>query len=199
MAQEKISIKKEITISATRAHLIGLIFLVPLFFLLAMPYYLIWSEQFTSAQIIGYIQAKEAWTFYDYGIIILVILIGIIAHEFLHGLGWSYFTRNGWKSIKFGVMWEMITPYCHCEEPLKMKPYRFGTLLPAVVLGFIPSVFALVFGSLPLMLFGFFFTFAAGGDFIMLWLLRKEPADTIIADHPDKIGCVIYDTEKPIG
>jgi hypothetical protein len=126
MAKETFSLKKEITISATRAHLIGLIFLVPLFFLLAMPYYLIWSEQFTSAQIIGYIQAKEAWTFYDYGIIILVILIGIIAHEFLHGLGWSYFTRNGWKSIKFGVMWEMITPYCHCEEPLKMKPYRFG-------------------------------------------------------------------------
>ncbi len=197
MDLEEFKIKKEITISATKAHLVGLIFLVPLFFLLAIPYYLIWPEQFTRNQIIGYIQAKEAWTFYDYGIIILILLLGIIAHELLHGLAWSYFTRRGWKSIKFGVMWEMITPYCHCEEPLKMKPYRFGTWLPAIVLGIIPSGIALVTGYLPLMLFGFFFTFAAGGDFIMLWLLRKEPGDSIIADHPDKIGCIIYDTKKP--
>lgn len=191
------AIKKEITLSATRANLLGLIFLLPIFLFLALPYYFIWPEQFTKASIIGYIEAKEAWAFFDFAVIILVILLGIIAHELLHGLGWSFYTKHGWKSIRFGVMWEMITPYCHCAEPLKMKPYRIGTVLPAVVLGFIPSAIALATGMLPIMLFGFFFTFAAAGDFIMLWLLRKEPNDAIIHDHPDKIGCVIYDEKKP--
>ncbi len=198
MNEQGLEIRKEITLSATKANLIGLIFLFPLLLLLALPYYIIWSEHFTRTRIIGYVEAKEAWTYLDYALIMLVIISGIVAHELLHGFTWSLYTKRRWRSIKFGIMWEMITPYCHCEEPLKMKPYRIGTLMPAIVLGFIPSIVAIVIGHLPLMLFGFFFTFAAGGDFIMIWLLRKESANTIIADHPNKIGCIIYETKKPI-
>ena len=90
-------------------------------------------------------------------------------------------------------MWSFLTPYCHCSEPLLMKPYRIGSILPALVLGIIPSFIAMVTGNLALMIFGFFFTFSAGGDFLILWLIRKEPSNALVLDHPDKIGCVIFE------
>jgi hypothetical protein len=189
---EQLSIKKEVTMSAAQANLRALVFLVPLILVLGIPYYYVWPDQFTKAQITRYVQIKEAWSLLDWALILIVIFIGIITHELLHGLGWSLFAKKGWKSIRFGIMWSFLTPYCHCSEPLMMKPYRIGSILPALVLGIIPSLIAMLTGNLILMTFGFFFTFAAGGDFLILWMVRKEPGTTIIQDHPDKIGCVIY-------
>ncbi len=72
-----------------------------------------------------------------------------------------------------------------------MSNYRFGSVLPAIVLGFIPSIIAIVLGNLGLMIFGFLFTFAASGDFLILWLLRKEKSNVLVVDHPEKVGCII--------
>jgi hypothetical protein len=120
-------------------------------------------------------------------------MAGIVAHEILHGIGWSFYTKKGWKSIKFGIMWSFLTPYCHCTEPLIMGHYRTGSILPALVLGIFPSLIAMLTGNLILMTFGFFFTFAAGGDFLILWLIRKESSNALVLDHPDKIGCVVFE------
>jgi len=93
------------------------------------------------------------------------------------------------------VVWKYLTPYCHCTEPLLIKPYRIGSVLPAFVLGLFPSIVAVASGNIWLMVFGFFFTFAAGGDFLILWLLRHEKSTVFVQDHPDKIGCVILQEE----
>jgi len=185
--------EKEVTMSAGQANLYALIFLLPLLLFLALPYYFIWPEQFSKSSIRYYLDAKEMMAFADMGLILLVIVAGVIAHELLHGLGWSFYTKNGWKSIKFGIMWSFLTPYCHCKEPLQIRHYRIGTILPAILLGIIPSVIAITGGHIVLMAFGFFFTFSAGGDFLILWLIRKESGATLVQDHPDKIGCVIYE------
>jgi len=182
---------KEVSMSAGEANLYALVFLVPLLLILGLPYYYLWSEQFTLAKLRYYLALREAWTYSDIALGLVILLLGVIAHELLHGLGWSFYTKNGWKSIKFGIMWSFLTPYCHCSEPLKMGPYRFGSILPAIVLGFLPSIIAIATGNLGLMVFGFFFTFAAGGDFLILWLLRKEKPDALVEDHPDRIGCMV--------
>ena len=188
-------IKKEVTISAGKANIYALVFLIPIIIILAIPYYYIWPEQFTIEQIKGYLDARDAWTYIDIAIGLVILLISIITHELLHGLGWSIYAKNGRKSIKFGVNWKFLTPYCHCNEPLLLNKYRFGSVLPAIILGIIPSIIAIITGHLGLMAFGFFFTFAAGGDFLILWLLRNENSTDFVQDHPDKIGCFIIRQE----
>jgi hypothetical protein len=191
--KEQLSIKKEVTMSAAEANLRALVFLVPLIFILGIPYYFLWQEQFTKSELTRYVHIKEAWSLLDWAIILIVIMAGIVAHEILHGIGWSFYTKKGWKSIKFGIMWSFLTPYCHCTEPLIMGHYRTGSILPALVLGLFPSLIAMLTGNLILMTFGFFFTFAAGGDFLILWLIRKESSNALVLDHPDKIGCVVFE------
>jgi len=188
--------KKELTMGAGEANIYALVFLIPIIFILAIPYYYIWPEQFTIEQFRRYFDARDAWSFIDIAIGAVILLISIIAHELLHGLGWSLYTKKGWKSIKFGVIWKFLTPYCHCNEPLMLNKYRFGSVLPAIVLGIIPSIVAIITGHPGLMVYGFFFTFAAGGDFLILWLIRNETASTLVQDHPDKIGCFVFHEEN---
>jgi hypothetical protein len=35
------------------------------------------------------------------------------------------------------------------------------------------------------------FTLAAGGDALILWLLRGVPAGRLVRDHPSKPGCLV--------
>jgi len=86
----------------------------------------------------------------------------------------------------------MFTPYCHCKEPLKVKHYIFGAIAPAIILGIIPSVLAILIGNLKLLIFGIFFTMAAGGDILMINLIRKENMNDLVLDHPSEVGCYIY-------
>ena len=61
-------------------------------------------------------------------------------------------------NMKFGVIWKMLTPYCHCKEPLKVGQYILGGVMPAVILGIIPCIIAIIIGHFGLLLFGIFFT-----------------------------------------
>ena len=74
--------------------------------------------------------------------VFVTLMAGIVVHELIHGLTWAYFAKKGFKSIRFGVFWEMLTPYCHCSEPLTVRQYCIGALMPLVVLGIIPLVLA---------------------------------------------------------
>lgn len=39
--------------------------------------------------------------------------------------------------------------------------------------------------------FGLFFILAAGGDILILWLLRNVKSSSFVQDHPTRVGCYI--------
>jgi len=121
--------------------------------------------------------------------------IGIIAHELIHGITWAMYTKNGFKSIKFGVLWKVLTPYCHCSEPLKVKHYITGAIMPAIILGFLPFVYSLFTGNALWLFFGIFFTMSAVGDFLIVNLVRKENMNSLVLDHPSEVGCYVFRKE----
>ena len=125
--------------------------------------------------------------------ILIILIAGIILHELIHGLVFMIFNRKGIKSVSFGIMWKYLSPYCHCSEPLKMSHYIIGALMPGVILGFIPATLSIITGKIALLLFGFIFSVAAGGDFLIIWLLRNESRDSLVLDHESKVGCYIIE------
>jgi Protein of unknown function (DUF3267). len=122
----------------------------------------------------------------------IILLAGIVVHELIHGITWSFFCEKGWKSIHFGVLWKMLTPYCHCAEPLLKRQYVIGAMMPMVILGLVPSILALFTGSFGMLLFGIIFINAACGDILICWKIRKESPDTLVLDHPSEAGCWVY-------
>ena len=129
-------------------------------------------------------------------VLVLVMLVaGIVAHELIHGITWAYFAKHGFRSIRFGVIWAMLTPYCHCKEPLIIRHYRLGALTPLIILGILPLLLAYPLRSVPLLCWGIIFITSAAGDILMIWKLRKEPASLLVQDHPKEAGCIIFEPD----
>jgi len=178
--------KEELTINIAKANLFGILILIPVGLVFGLPFYFLWRGEPSTFDIISGLKLNFIW------ISLVVFVIGVIAHELIHGIVWSIFAKRGFRSIKFGVVWKMLTPYCHCSEPLKVKHYIFGGITPAVILGIIPAIVALFTGSFALLIFGIVFTVAASGDFLIVRLLWKENPNDFAEDHPSEAGCFIY-------
>ena len=186
--------KVKLTIDLTKANVYGILGLFPILLLYGVPFYLIWGDRFKGEDSFRMFPETDSLMS---GILVLlgfvaVVAGGIVVHELIHGLTWSLFTKRGFKSIRFGILKEMLTPYCHCEEPLKVRQYVLGAAMPAVILGFIPALVSLFTGNSSILLFGIFFTMAAIGDFMIIWLLRKESSNSFVLDHPSEAGCYVY-------
>jgi hypothetical protein len=122
----------------------------------------------------------------------LSLPVGIVLHELLHAAGWHFFGQVPREAIKFGFKVEYLTPYAHSTQTMSASAYRLGGLLPGLVLGLLPGLLALATGSALLMFIGVIFTFAAGGDLLIFWLLRSVPAEAPVQDHPSEVGCYVY-------
>ncbi|MGI6048359.1 MAG: DUF3267 domain-containing protein [Petrimonas sp.] len=173
--------KKTIDIVQANAVAFGVFFVAALLF--TVPFYFIW----------GYSALRELPSFGEF---LTMMIIGIVAHELIHGLFFGLYAENGFKNIRFGVMWKILTPYCHCKVPLKIKHYLIGALMPALILGFIPAITALFIGNAKFLVFGIFFIGSATGDFMVAWILRKEKLDDYVQDHPSEAGCWVYRKNK---
>ena len=71
-----------------------------------------------------------------------------------------------------------------------------GAVMPAILIGIIPAIVSLFNGSLMLLVLGVIFISAAAGDFMVIWILRKENMESYIEDHPSEPGCFIYRVPK---
>jgi hypothetical protein len=181
--------KEELTLSAARANVLALVFIVPVLLVCVPAYVWLWPEQFEMHTLKSFYQANNEEVFvYP----LLLFIPGAVIHELLHGLTWAAFCKHGLKSIKYGVHWQMLTPYCHCKEILPLIPYILGGMMPGLVMGVLPTIVGLMLGSLYVFAFGLLFTFAAGGDALILWMLRKARKQDMIQDHPELIGCIVY-------
>lgn len=186
-------LKKELLIiDLVKANVFAIFSIFPIVLIYGIPYYLVWSQYFNLVSIKETVRNNFPGVFSATISIWLLLILGIIVHELIHGITFSMFAKNGHKSIKYGVLWKMLTPYCHCKEPLQVKHYIIGAITPAIILGFLPAIYAILTGNIVFLFFGIFFTMAAFGDFMIINLLRKENLNSFVLDHPSEAGCYIY-------
>lgn len=177
-------------ISLVRANLVSLVLLPLLTALCLVPYVALWGwdKLITDFALI-----------FNKPILFLVLLVaGILAHEMLHGLTWKLAGGKSWSAIKFGVNWKALAPYAHCREPLEVNAYRWGAAMPGLLLGIIPFSVGLITGGGWYVVFGYIFTITAAGDMLILWLIRRVDAGTLVQDHPTLAGCeIVQPADRP--
>ena len=122
-----------------------------------------------------------------------LLLFGILIHELIHMFSWALFAKKPLSVFKLGFQWKSLTPYAHCKEPMDIHPYRIGSFAPGLLLGILPWIISLFTGDVLLFFFGFLYTTAAGGDFLILWLIRDIKPNTLVEDHPTNAGCYVIE------
>ncbi|QQS50719.1 MAG: DUF3267 domain-containing protein [Bacteroidota bacterium] len=183
--------KQEYVLSIAKANALAFAFIVPIGFLLIVPFWLLHGFEAINFRSLSGEHVLFGWLGF-----FAAVTAGIFVHELLHALGWVFFTRNGWRSIRFGVKWEYLTPYCHCTVPLQRIPFIIGAALPLLVLGLAPVAISYFNGSFAVWFFGFFYTIAAGGDILAIWMLRKVKKGQWVQDHPSELGFFVQDEKS---
>lgn len=170
-------IKKELTASGVKLNVILIPFIAALCIGMAELYGFFWES------------------IYDYECstmaAVIIIIIAVVVHEALHGFTWMLAGNLKLSDIKYGIMWKALMPFAHSKKPLSKRAYQLGGMMPGIVLGIIPYGLGLAFGQTELAFFGMIMTLCAGGDAWILWVIRKEPVDALILDHPSKAGCYV--------
>lgn len=130
---------------------------------------------------------------------LLAIICLIVAHEVIHGITWGIFAKNHAKSIDFGVIWSMLTPYCTCTEALKKWQYILGSAMPTIILGFGLGTVSIILNSYPLFVLAILLIFSGGGDFLIILktlLHRTKGKEAVYYDHPYECGLVVFERNK---
>jgi hypothetical protein len=188
--QEKY-VKEKKNINMRWANCFAILVLILAVVVFGVPYYLIWGSGGALTDPLMLTQNIVITTIS----IIVMFLVGIVIHELIHGLTFAIFAKNGFKSIKFGVLWKMLTPYCHCSEPLKRNHYIVGLMMPTLLLGIIPAILSIIIGSTILLIFGILLISGGAGDLLLILSLRKEQKDILVEDDPSAVGYFVY---KPV-
>ncbi len=160
--------------------------------LLTIPMVLLYGRV-TQESILNVLDSDAGW-----GTITAVIaglLVGTYVHELIHATSFRRIGGASKAAVGIGVHWKVLTPYAWCKEPIPASAYRWTAVLPGILLGIIPFVVSLIVTEAWLGIWGVFFTLAASGDFLVLWLIRDLAPATWIIDHPSRCGCAIVEGE----
>ena len=172
--------KRDISVSMTRANIIVLFIGIPVAIL-----QFIFFEYLHPAE-----NMELTWNFL---LFLAVVFMGIILHEFIHGITWMVFGRKPFSAIKYGFQWKTLTPYAHLKEPIDVNSYRIGTFMPGLIVGIIPFILSLILGNGNLLWFSIIHTASAGGDWLILWTLRNVNNKARVEDHPVNAGCYVLE------
>ncbi|MDR8393152.1 DUF3267 domain-containing protein [Aliifodinibius sp. S!AR15-10] len=173
------------SISMVKANLISVGLFIPLSLLFLIPYGMIWGARKTGSDLTLFYQEPLFFIF--------LMIVGVIAHELLHGFTWICLGDKSWSSIRFGVNWKALAPYAHCVEPVEISAYRWGAAMPGIVLGLLPFLAGMATGSGWFILFGYMLAITASGDLLILWITRGLKSGTLVQDHPERVGCQVVD------
>ena len=125
----------------------------------------------------------------------LMYILSIFVHEFIHGFFWHFACEKKWGSIDFGFNAKLVTPYCHCREALTVKRYFWGSIAPTLFLGVLPIALGIVIPNLFLVTFGVIGVVGGCGDIMVIWTLRKHK-DCMLFDHPHEVGYAYFVEKK---
>ena len=143
---------RKVAIDIVKANIFAVVIMVIAAIVFLVPFFWIWKDKGGTRDVDnivgGYQPTSELLGgFGDWSITFILVIVGIVVHELIHGLTWACYAKSGWKSISFGVMWKLLTPYCHCDEPMHIPGYMMGAMMPCIVLGVIPAIAALFCSS----------------------------------------------------
>lgn len=127
----------------------------------------------------------------------LVVLAGLPVHEGLHVLGWRRWGNVPREAIRVGA--NRFVLYVACTATVPASVYRRIIVLPALTLGVLPCLAAIIAGNEIVLFFGLAHLGGAVGDALIVWQMRGVPGTALVRDHGSRVGCVLVGADQPAG
>jgi hypothetical protein len=188
--------KEEYKLNVNRTRLFCVMVLIIAGFIFGLPFFILWHDNLQVLEVNRQLELYRRLM--NIGLFIIIVFIGIIIHELIHGFFAAIFNKNGFKSIKFGVIPSKGMAYCINREILKANKYIIGLLMPLIILGIIPSIISVFYGNLYLFIFGILFIIGASGDILLLIQMCKDKNECWVEDmvYGSEVKIFIYRPKK---
>ena len=180
--------KIDLTIGVVKANLLALIVMLP---------FAVLSGAVVLSRV-SFLSMAELMSPFDFLLFLLVMLLLTAVHEGIHALTCAMFAKDHWKSIRFGVIWKALTPYCTCLRPVKRGQYILGAAMPTLVLGIGLTAAAALTGVFWVFILAIAMIFGGGGDFtiiLKILLHRQRGKEAVYYDHPYECGVVVFEKD----
>ena len=180
--------KTDLTIGVVKANLLALIVMLPF---VALSGAVVLSR-------VSFLSMAESMSPLDFLLFLLVMLLLTAVHEGIHGFTWGLFAESHWSAIRFGVIWNALTPYCTCAQPMKRGQYILGAAMPTLVLGIGLTAAAALTGIFWVFILALAMIFGGGGDFaiiLKMLLHRQRGKEAVYYDHPYECGVVVFEKD----
>ena len=174
--------KTDLTIGVVKANLLALIVMLP---------FAVLSGAVVLSRV-SFLSMAELMSPFDFLLFLLVMLLLTAA------LTCAMFAKDHWKSIRFGVIWKALTPYCTCAQPMKRGQYILGAAMPTLVLGIGLTAAAALTGVFWVFILAIAMIFGGGGDFtiiLKILLHRQRGKEAVYYDHPYECGVVVFEKD----
>ena len=175
---DDVEVLADASISFEQANVLALVLFLPMLALVGL-HAVLWGPR----SLVEGFKVIFPWLFFP------LFVVSIVVHEALHAVGFIAAGRVPRSAVRFGLDRKTLSPFAGCRVPLRAGAYRVSVLLPALVLGVVPTVAGLAAGVAWLTLWGAFMLLAAGGDFAVVWAMRGVPNAARVLDHPERVGC----------
>jgi hypothetical protein len=177
---------RDLSISLERANVVALVLFPVLLVVTLLPF---WAIHGGAALADGASVVFIPWVFFP------AILVAIVVHEGLHAVGFLVAGAPR-GALHFGVDRKTLSPYAGCRTPVRADAYRLSVLLPGLVLGVLPWIYGMVAGAGWAVVWAALMILTAGGDAMILWIIRGLHGATLVLDHPTRAGCLIVEEPR---
>jgi hypothetical protein len=175
-------IEEKIVINMVYATIFSLFVLIFSVIIFGIPYYFIWAYNSEIKLFPILIDTMHRIIF------ICICIFGLFLHELIHGLFFGIFAKDGFKSIKIYFEKNVFTFICYCQNELKIKHFRIGTIMPLIIIGIIPTILAIIIGNTPLLIFGILYISASGGDILIIKRIFNKNKNDLILCRKGEVG-----------
>lgn len=180
--------KSDLIFSVAKANVYALIIMLPL-----LIGFIVWFF------VVNFNNLSINYGFIGIAAVLAAMIILTVIHELIHGITWAAFAKKHFKSIEFGIVWKMLTPYCTCSDTLSKWQYIMGAAMPTIIVGIIPAIIAIYCNSFLMFLAFWIMIGGGGGDALIILktlLHRSKGKECVYLDHPYECGVVVFEKEK---
>ena len=119
------------------------------------------------------------------GYLIIFMILWLMLHEVIHGIGFGIFKSVMKKNICFGMALEKGVFYCMCKQKISKKVILTSLLFPFMFIGVITLIIGMFIHSYYLVMLSILNISGAVGDLVMTVYFLKAPNDIVYLDLDD--------------
>jgi len=126
---------------------------------------------------------------------IALFVAGAIIHELLHEVAWKMAGHIRWADVYVGPSRRKLGLIVRLRVSIPARAYRFGLVLPAIVIGVFPILVGLSTGHGLATFWGMVFLFESFSDVAILLAIHHVAPHSHVVEDATRLGCRIVTPE----